>query len=176
MGFATRVHSHQKQKSMKLKRRFAVLLCLCLGAWCSFAQTNVGPTVTDGSRVGKVVMPDTPLASDAITTVARPKVPERQDLSPEVQDKIQKFKRDAQAYLDRQQALKKQLVGANDQERARIREQLEALRLKWLERSRELREEFRDRAAELRDKLRDHGPVIDSAQDAVRSPHSNRGR
>src|SRR5580765_2298320 len=129
---------------MQINRRFLALLCACLAPFAASAQTNVGPSITEGSRVGKVVMPDAPLASDALTPVARPKVPERQDLSPEVEDKIQKFKRDAQAYLDRQQALKKQLQGANDQERARIREQLEALRLKWLERSRELREEFRD--------------------------------
>jgi len=162
---------------MKLSGRFPAkaLVWMWMTVLPVLAQTNVGPTVTDGSRVGKVVMPDTPLASD-IVPLARPKVPERQDLSPEVQDKIQKFKRDAQAYLDRQQALKKQLQGANDQERARIREQLEALRLKWLERSRELREEFRDRAAELREKLRDHAPVIDSARDTARDPHSNRGR
>src|SRR6266478_3713093 len=92
--------SLQKQSFMKSYGRFlvTVALWLSLGVLPCLAQTNPGPSITDGTRIGKVVMPDAPLASDAVTSVTRPKVPERQDLSPEVLDKIQKFKRDAQAY------------------------------------------------------------------------------
>jgi hypothetical protein len=149
-------------------------LLLWLGCIDSVGQTNVGPSLTEGTRIGKVV--SSPSASDAVITVDRPKVNERPELSPEVQERIRRFKRDAQLYLDRQQELKKQLAGANDQERAKIREQMEALRQKWVERSRELRADFRDRAAELRDKLRDYAPVINSAQEATRDGHNNRGR
>jgi hypothetical protein len=149
----------------------ASLLCSWLGI-SAFAQTS---TVANVTRVGTVVSPDAP-SSDSITVVARPKVPERQELSPEVQEKILRFKRDAQAYLDREQALEKQLHGANDQERARVRAEMKALREQWLERSRRSREELRERAREIKEKLADHREVIDSAQDSVRDGHSNRDR
>jgi hypothetical protein len=164
-----------------MKRENKFLLAIGLALWTGvdwgLAQTNVGPTLSEGTRIGKVISsPTAPLASDALAPVNRPKVAERPELSAEVQERINRFRRDAQLYLDRQQALKKQLAGANDLERARIREQMENLRLKWVERSRELREEFRDRAVELRDKLRDYAPVIDSAKETLRDGHNNRGR
>jgi len=150
---------------------------LGLALVCGSAQTN--PTVAaEGTRIGKVVvpMPEAPPPSDSITPVNRPKVPERVDLPPEVIAKMKKFERDRQAYLDREQALKKQLQGANDKDRAAVRAQLRLLREQWLERSRQSREEFRDRAREIKEKLADHREVIDSAQGSVRDSHSNRGR
>ena len=156
---------------------FAIGLAVWIGMTAALGQTNISPTLAEGTRIGKVVSsPTAPLASDAFAAVNRPKVAERPDLSPEVNERIQRFRRDAQLYLDRQQALKKQLEGANDQERARIREQMEIARLKWVERTRELRAEHRDRALELRDKLRDYAPVINSAQDSLRDSRNNRGR
>src|SRR6185436_1556789 len=113
----------------------ALLLCLWVGLVPGSAQTNPTATV-DGSRIGKVVTaPDPPLASDSLIPVVRPKIQERPDLSPEVQDRLQRFRREAKAWLDKEQMLKKQMHGANDQERARIREQLEDIRQKYLERS-----------------------------------------
>jgi len=154
-----------------------LLLCLWIGLAQGFAQTNPTPTLND-TRSGKVVAaPDPPLASDSLTPVVRPKIQERPDLTPEVQDRLQRFRREAKAYLDKEQELKKRLQGANDQERARLRAQLEELRQKNLERVRELREELRTRGDELRDKLRDHADVINSAtKDKARDAHSNRDR
>jgi hypothetical protein len=153
----------------------AAAIWLGLGLVCCPGQTNPA-TTAEGTRIGKVVLPDAPAPSDGVTPVLRPKVPERQDLPPEVIDKIKKFERDRQAYLDREQALKKQLQGANDQERARVRAQLKLAREQWLERSRQSREEFRDRAREIKEKLADHREVIDSAQEPGRDSHNNRDR
>jgi len=153
----------------------AVAFGCWLGLARASAQTNITPSA--GTRVGKVVVPDAPANSDAITTVIRPNVTERPSLPPEVLERIQKFRKDAQAYLDKEQALKKRLQGANDQERARLRDELRLMRQKLLEQQRQLREEFRDRLAELRDKLPDRRELFDQLRDAATSTtHAGRDR
>ena len=153
----------------------AVALCLWIGAASVLAQTNITPAA--GTRVGKIVVPDAPANSDAITSVTRPTVAERPSLPPEVLERIQKFRKDAQAYLDQEQAIKKRLQGANDQERARLREDLRLMRQKLLEQQRQLREEFRDRITELRSKLQDRSEMLDALKDsAAASAHGGRDR
>src|SRR5438132_253771 len=129
---------------MKSEKRWVIVVAfgLWLGLAIASAQTNITPAA--GTRVGKIVVPDAPANSDAITTVTRPTVTERPSLPPEVLERIQKFRKNAQAYLDKEQAIKKQLQGANDQDRARIRAELRLLREKLLQQQRELREEFKD--------------------------------
>lgn len=128
------------------------------------------PTVTPNKeRTGRVILPDRPTAIDAnITGGSRPSLAERQPLAPEVALRIERFKRDARAYLQRQEALRKQLQGASDEERARLREQLENLRRQWLEQSRQMAEEFRDRRLELMQRLQDRNEVLENARDAAR--------
>src|SRR6185436_13450393 len=138
----------------------AVAFGCWLGLARASAQTNITPAA--GTRVGKIVVPDAPANSDAITTVIPPNVTERPSLPPEVLERIQKFRKDAQAYLDQEQAIKKRLQGANDQERARLREDLRLMRQKLLEQQRQLREEFRDRIIELRAKLQDRSEMLDA--------------
>ena len=124
-----------------MKSESKLLVMVALSAWMAvasaLAQTNPTTTTpTEGTRVGKVVEPSPLTPQDSVTAVVRPKLTERPDLPPEVLVRIERFKREAQAYLDQQQALKKLLQGANDQERARIRDQMRALREQWLERAR----------------------------------------
>jgi hypothetical protein len=119
-------------------------------------------------RLGRVVVPERPTAIDAPTVVARPTLAERPDLTPEVKARIEAFRRDARAYLERQEALRKELLGSNDELRARIREQLEDDRQQWLERSRQIREEFRDRREELLRKMPERQEIIDSTREVVR--------
>ena len=156
------------------KKWAAIVAILGVGLASAMAQTNITPT--PGTRVGKVIVPDAPANSDAITTVTRPSVTERPSLPPEVVERIRKFRKDAQAYLDKEQALKKKLQGSNDQERARIREELRLLREKLLEQQRQLREEFRDRIADLRAKLQDRGELFDSLRDAAAGARGGRDR
>lgn len=143
-----------------------MLLIAALGFFSSpftgLAQTNLDNT-TGLNREG------TSLASDGLTETdtsptsnLRADRPEREELPPEVQARIVQFRREARAYLSRQQALKKQLEGANDEERALIRRKLEHLRREWLAHTREMRRELRDRQAELRDRLDTRREVVDS--------------
>jgi septal ring factor EnvC (AmiA/AmiB activator) len=163
-------------KIMKTDRKWVatVALCLAIGMASALAQTNITPAA--GTRVGKIVVPDAPANSDAITTVIRPSVTERPTLPPEVLERIQRFRKDAQAYLDKEQAIKKKLQGANDQERAKLREELGLMRQKLLEQQRQLREEFRDRLSELRSKLQDRSELFDSLRDAAASARGGRDR
>jgi hypothetical protein len=149
---------------------------LGLGLASTFGQTNLTPSAN--TRLGKIVVPDAPANSDSITAVIRPATTDRPALPPEVLARIQKFRKDAQDYLDREQAIKKRLQGANDQERAKLRQELRLLREKLLEQQRNLREEFRDRREILRSKLQDRGELFDSLKDAAaatRGGHKRRG-
>jgi len=77
---------------MKTEKKWvAAAFWLWLGLAIASAQTNITPAA--GTRVGKIVVPDAPANSDAVTTVTRPTVNERPSLPPEVLDsdpKIQK--------------------------------------------------------------------------------------
>lgn len=135
----------------------------------AMAQTNVDSTTQKVE--GQVVVPERPTAIDANispTTTVRPVRPERTPLPPEVLSRIEQFKKDARNYLEQQEALKKKLVGANEKERAIIRERLKELREQWLERSREIRKEFKERQQELADKLPGHREVLESLRSAAK--------
>jgi len=156
------------------RRTIIVAVVLWLGLAGALAQTNITPSA--GTRTGKILVPDAPANSDAITTVVRPTVTERPSLPPEVVARIQKFRKDAQAYLDKEQAIKKRVQGANDQDRAKLREELRVMRQKLLEQQRQLREEFRDRLDELRTKFPDRRELFDSLKEAASAANGGRNR
>jgi hypothetical protein len=139
--------------------------------WCAvspaLAQTNPVDTATQPKRDGKVVVPERPtVTDDANLTDAtlRPPRLERESLPPVVQERLDRFKTEARAYLARQQELKKKLEGANDKERAAIREQLKVIQQEWLERAKEMRKEYKDRQAELAEKLKEYRELLDSVR------------
>jgi hypothetical protein len=137
------------------------------GAW---GQTNPPPTSSLPPRSGQVLLPERPTAVDANvnpTSNLRPSRPERPPLSPEVQNRINRFKLEARAYLEKQEALKKQLIGANEKERAVIRERLRESREQWLERARELRKEFRERQQELLDKMPEYRELFNALRNTA---------
>ena len=149
-----------------------------------FAQTNPTDNATQPVRVGQVVVPERPTATDAATTSnLRPALTERPKLPPEVLDRIERFKLDSRKYIEQQEALKKRLLGADDKERAIIRARIQDLREQWLERARELRAEYRDRQQELIEKLPGHREVLESIRssaqeqlkDAQRDTRTRRG-
>ncbi|MBI5386340.1 MAG: hypothetical protein HZA90_16845 [Verrucomicrobia bacterium] len=136
-----------------------------LGAWLfvavlsSAAQgTNVTPTVPPAPvRHGQIVVPEKPpVNGPAVAVDVRPTLAERRALPPEVRARIDRFRDDARRYLEQQEKLRKLLQGANDEDRARIRAELQALREQWVERSLELRKEFKERQRELADRLPSH--------------------
>ena len=139
---------------------------LGLATLAATAQTNV--TSTQPVREGQAVSPDKLTVTDASTdSNLRPTRAERQQYPPEVQARLEKFKQQARDYLNKEQELKKQLEGANDKDRAAIRERMKQAREDWLERSREFRKEFRERQQELLEKLPDYREVLDSARAAA---------
>jgi hypothetical protein len=141
--------------------------CLGLSLATGHAQTNIN-SAAQPVRDGQVVVPDKLTVNDAnVASNLRPDRPERASLPPEVQERIQRFRNEARVYLNQQQDLKKQLEGANDRERAAIRDRIRQLREQWLERSREMRKQLRERQQELMEKLPDYREVIQSARDAA---------
>lgn len=163
-------------KTLKHLTPVVALLGLCL--WIPAAWAQPDPQARPRDRVGRVVAPDRPrgnLDPMALSSVGRPSRPEYNELPLEVRQKIERFKSEARAYLDRQEALRKQLSGVTtDAERDRIREQLNNLRDQWLERARTLREEFRERRGELLNRLPGHREVLDDAKDNLRDKHHPR--
>lgn len=166
---------------MKLLKHLAMIVATTLfAAGVARAQTNVN-TSAQPERKGTVVVPERPTVTDssiALGVKQRPPRPERPNLPPEVQALIERMKQESRAYLTREQALKKQLQGANDKERAIIRQQLEALRVEWIERSKEIRKEYKERQAELADKLTEYRELLDNIRSSTRqdtSGHSRRG-
>ena len=164
---------------MTLTKFLAVVgLAALFAAASARAQTNV-TSASQPPVKGQVLVPERLTTTDSANTtkLLRPARPERAPLPPEVVARIESFKRDARAYLDKQEALKKKLQGANDQERAVIRDRLRELREQWLERSRELRKEYRERLQELADKMPEYRELLDSirssAQDQLRQSQSD---
>jgi len=137
---------------------------LTLFALGALAQTNINSTAQP-KRDGKVLVPDKPTSTDSANTATadqRPTRVERPPLSPEIQARIASFKEAARIYLEKEQALQKQIKGANDKERSALREQLKDLREQWLERSKEMRKEYKERQAELAEKLSEYRELLDS--------------
>ena len=153
---------------MKWLKTTSLLVVCAVSPWLSSeAQTNLD-SASQPKRDGVVVSPEKLTVNDASPTAnLRPSRVERQKLPPEVQQRIDRFRHEARIYLNQQEQLKKQLEGANDQERAIIREKLKALREQWLEKSREMRKQLRERQQELMDKLPDYREVIESARNAA---------
>lgn len=162
---------HERQV-MNLTKHLMVAGLTVLIAHAGTAQTNPVDTASQPKRDGKVIVPERSTANDTAnantaTANLRPSRPERPNLPPEVQALVEKFKRDARAYRDREEALKKQLEGANDKERAVIREQLRELRAEWLKRNKEMSKEYKERQAELADKLGGHTRLLDATRNSA---------
>lgn len=165
---------------MNLMKHLAALSAAILFAPAgAVAQTNPVNTANLPTRDGKVILPEKVTATDAAATTTsnlRPVRPERLNLPPEVLARIERFKQDARAYLARQEALKKQLQGANDRERAAIREQLKELREHWLERAKEMRKEYKERQAELADKLTEYRELLNDVRSTALQQGASGGR
>lgn len=131
---------------------------------------TVTPTDTTISRVGQVLVPVKPAELDSLIgiNVERPLRPERIELTPELAERLKRFEEYRRAYLEKQEALRKQFLSATDEDRANIREKLQRLRELWMERTRALRQEFQERQRDLLGKLKEHPEVIRSTRDDAR--------
>jgi hypothetical protein len=137
-------------------------------AWAQ-ATTNGTISTTTRDRIGTVVVPEkTPTADAAANTAVRPVRPERNTLPPAVIDRVARFKREARLYLERQEVLEKQMRGATEAERAKIRAQLSDLLEQRRAQAIQLREEFKDRLPELREKLSSHREMLEKVREDAR--------
>ena len=137
----------------------------------AFAQTNPVNSATQPVRDGKVIVPERPTSTDSSLTSEsnlRPSRDERPSLPPAVLDPVQRFKLEAREYIESEQTLKRKLEGANDKDRAILRERIKTLREQWSERARELRKEFKERRDELADKMPDRQELFNSIRDNAR--------
>ena len=162
-----------------MKRWILLAAGLGLGLLAPSASAQVAPGLTNiADRVGKVILPGQgPLDSSPTTVVSRPPRLERPDLPQEIKVRIAQFAKSRETYLAREQELKRKLQGATDDDRARIRAQLQALRDEWLERARALREDPRARLQELQDELpRYRDALRDAKEGALDSINSTRKR
>src|SRR5262245_42078382 len=159
---------------MNWKRPMSLLSAAAwLIALSAVGQTNVNST-SQPTVNGQVVVPEKLTATDVSpASNLRPPRPERQNLPPEVQERLNRFRGAARDYLEKREALKKQLQGANDKERAAIRDSMKQLREQWLDQAREMRKEFRDRAVELRNAIPELDEVLQSARDAALEQSQN---
>jgi hypothetical protein len=153
---------------MKLNQQIVVAgVVLWLVSHDAPAQTNLDATAQP-KRTGQSVSPERLTVNDVSPTSSlRPARQERTSIPPEVKERMDRFKDAARAYLQQTEELKKQLQGANDKERAILREKVRQLREEWIEKAREFRKEFKTRQRELLDKLPDYREVIDSVRNAA---------
>ncbi len=155
---------------------FAVVLGLVLAAAGVRAQSgDTNPTVGSADRQGQVVA--SPATSQNADTVAGPGVPAVADrlkeLPQQIRERLLEFEKQREAYLKQQSDLLRQLKGANDEQREKIREQLRLQRHQWLEQAQQFREQARERLLELKDRLPQHQEVLDAARERAREQLRN---
>ena len=144
----------------------AVVLALGLFIPSALAKVTSGAT-NIADRVARIILPD-PAALNSPTaspTGVRPSRSERPDFPPELKQRLRSFESLREIYLA-QEELRKKLRAANtDQDRERLRAQLQVLREEWLDKSRTLKEETRTRLEELKGEL---SPKYRDALDAAK--------
>ena len=138
----------------------------------SFGQTNVdgiAPTVKTTEREGRIVVSDQQATELGINISVGPTAVDRQNLTPAVKERLQRFELSRDTYLREQEQLKKRFNGAaTEGERERVRALIRDRRQAWLSRMRELRAQSKDRIIELRRQLPSKGEVLDAARENAR--------
>jgi hypothetical protein len=143
-------------------RQLALLAALLLAAAAHVAAQTISTTPTDRNSDGKIISPE-PTETPAINTAVKPR-PDRVEraLPQEIRDKVKQFETAREAFIRREEELRKRADGATTEKereaiRARIRENLE----RWREQARQFREEAKDRAKELQRELPNHREALD---------------
>jgi len=142
---------------------------LVVGATACLGQTNLTTAVKTTERDGRIVVSDQQAVDLGLNVSVGPLAVDRQNLTPAVKERLQRFETSRDAYLREQAQLKKRLIGAaTEDERERVRALIKDQREEWLRRMRELRAQSKDRIAELRRQLPSKGEVLDAARENAR--------
>jgi hypothetical protein len=100
----------------------------------------------------------------------------RPELPNAVQELVQQFQSEREAYIKAQAEARAALRIAKGDDRTAIRERLRAARERWLDQQRQLRDQLRDQLRELREKLRDaRDEQLEDARDAGSRRGGRRG-
>ena len=143
-------------------------MALFLAVWDVAAQTNLTPQKSD-DRTGRIVVSDQQANVEGVNFTALPDRLERQRLPAEIKDRLRRFEQARDRYVKEEQALLKRLRGAaTDEERDRVRAQLEKQRQDLLDRAKNLREDVSKRLEEIRGRLRPMSEVLDDARQSAR--------
>ena len=169
-----------KKFGMPLAAMVLGLGLLSTSALAQSSSTNIA------DRVARIILPDPAALNSSISAPGgvdvRPSRSERPDFPPELKLRLRSFESLRETYLARQQELLKKFRGAStDQDRERLRAQLQALRDEWLDRARAFNEEARTRLEEMKkgELSSKYSEALDAAKqnalDAARSARKRRG-
>jgi hypothetical protein len=138
--------------------KFGLLPALALAFWLCIpsvlAQGSGSTNIAD--RVSRIILPDPSALNSPITSPfggVRPTRSERPDFPPELKQRLRSFESLRELYLAQEELRKKLRTATTDQDRERLRAQLQVLRDEWLDKSRALKEETRTRLEELKGEL-----------------------
>ena len=145
-------------------RQFAAVAALLMGVALHAAGQvgQVSPALTPRPTDGRILPPDTTPAPAANTaTTPRPDRVER-TLPPEIRQKLKEFEAAREAFIRREEQLRKQMDGATtDKEREAIRQRIKENLDQWREQARQFRDDARERAKELMRELPNHREALD---------------
>jgi gas vesicle protein len=150
-------------------RQFAAIIALLLGvALNAVAQvgtgtnTSISPSVTKRDSDGRILQPQT-TPSPTAAGVNAPRL-ERNALPPEIKDKVKQFETAREAFIRKQEELRRQLDGARtDKERESVRAHIKDNLDQWRDQARQFRDEARERAKELQRELPNLREALDDA-------------
>jgi len=140
---------------MNMFRKIAAACLLLLGAVASgSAQTSsISPTTIQRSTDGRILQPDKSSSPTVTAVQPRPDRTERA-LPPEIKDKLKQFEAAREAFINRQEQLRKQMDGATtDKERDAVRQRIKESLDQWREQARQFRDEAKERLKELQREL-----------------------
>ena len=134
----------------------------------AFSQTSITPAVKTTDRDGRIVLSEQQAIANGINLGASPTA-DRQNLTPAVRERLQRFELSRDAYQREEALLQKRLNGAaTEAERERVRVLIKDKRDAWLRRSLEVRTQAKDRIAEMRRQLPSKKEVLDAAKENAR--------
>jgi vacuolar-type H+-ATPase subunit H len=85
-----------------------------------------------------------------------------------IRERLRLFELKREAYLAEQLDLVRQMRGASNEERKRLREQLREQRQNWLDEAKQIREQARLRLQEMKQELANHSEVLEAARERAR--------
>jgi len=142
---------------MKQFRQFAAVAAFLVSVAMNTAAqsgTNdtISPTPTAIKRTtdGRILQPDTVLSPASAGVIAtRPDRNERA-LPPEIKERLRQFEAAREAFIKRQEELRRRMEGATtDRERESIRQRQKESLERWREQARQFKDEAKERAREL---------------------------